>query len=228
MPPRTGLQLPAGPQYPGAFEPQAPSPELLQGNALREGAKPAIDPAKGLGELPVPAVMQAIKELGPSAPIPSLTARANQIANLAVEGAGGDIPKPLQPNVPLKNQGGVVTPKAPAVDLAPGHTPVDSTALSSYKYDPASKEFEVQMKSDPSKVYVFGDAAPEDVAKFEAADSKGKAWHALKDKIGPRVATIVNGKRIAFKPIVSDEDSISPEEWDAGHELGTEVEGSPK
>jgi KTSC domain len=90
--------------------PEAPTPELVQSQGLAEGSKPAPEPAKALMDLPVHAVNQAVQELGANAPIPSLTARANQIANLAVEGAGGKIPPPLQPNVPIKNQGGIITP----------------------------------------------------------------------------------------------------------------------
>ena len=104
-----------------ATQPEAPAPELIQGNALAQGAKPAVSqsdalasiPNKTIMELPPKAVNQALQELGPKTSLSELTERANNIAKLGDllnQGLGG---KELEPNVPLKNQG-IVTPKQTA------------------------------------------------------------------------------------------------------------------
>ena len=233
------------PVYPGAPLPKAPPSELVQGNALSEGGKPASVPSDVLGDipagqqipgvnvrpsierlalfdLPVPAVNQAMKELGPSAPIVSLTERANQIADLTQKGLGG---KGLEPNVPLKNQSSVMTPSAAKPSAIPeGHTAVESSAMNSYKYDPAAREFEV--KTDGGH-YVYGDVSPEQAAEFEAAKSKGKAWNDIR-KNSTLVAKVVNGKRVSIIPAVSNEDLIPNDEWEAAHQLETQVEGTPR
>ena len=256
---------PEEPVYPGASQPETPQPELLQAATLAKGSQVAVDPSAGLGtlplsKLPVHAVNQAVQELGLQAPLPSLTARANQIANLAVEGAGGKLPEPLQPNVPLKNQGGIVTPNSEAVSvrdndvlaqvkaehpdwsnsqalqeaakqvnpkpsIPEGHTAVESSALKSYKYDPQAQEFEAYTPSGGH--YVYGDVSPEQAAKFEAADSKGKAWNDIRQN-STLVAKVINGKRVPIKPVVAPEDEIDPAEWEAGHAIESQVEGTPR
>ena len=214
--------------FPGAPLSEAIGPEVGMAKGLAEGGKAVPEPAKALGELPVHAVQQAITELGPKAPIAEVTSRANTIArlsNLLNEGLGG---RGLEPNVPLRNQASVMTPGTAgsmAESVAEGHTPVQSSALKSYKYDPTTQEFESVTQN--GQHYVHGDVTPEEAAKFEAADSKGKAWNELR-KNATLVAKVVNGKRIPVRPVISDEDMISPEEWEAGHELGTEVEGTPR
>lgn len=84
-----------------------------------------------------------------------------------------------------------------------GHTPLKSSAaLSSYKYDPAAREFEAVTKS--GQHYIYGDVAPEVAAKFESAPSKGKAWAALRNTPGVTpVGTVVNGTRMGTKPPVA-------------------------
>ena len=110
--------------------------------------------------------------------------------------------KKLEPNVPLRKQmpatSGAIASSvdAPSADLPAGHTPVKSSALTSYKYDPSAREFEAKATSG-NTVYVYGDVDPEDVKSFESADSKGKAWQTIRQN--PLVAKIVNGKRIAVK-----------------------------
>lgn len=331
--PSAGLgQLPVQPVYPGATLPEhpgtfpgAPEPSLPPEQRLPEAFQPVKPkpppvpgtveaPFKSLMELPGQAVNQALQELGPKASIINVTERANKIANLLNEGLGG---KGLEPNVPLRAQQGVVTPKlieaqpqtirymrnmegarnfgkyteavpgrymiedadwpnskvpderweqgavtfkkplvmdaaqfgtdnwakadwkqvlsqryggktgqsltnalradgydgiitkdkygtGEIVDLnnkaqsAPeGHTPVDSSALKSYKYDPATKEFESVTTSGAH--YIHGDVSPEQAAAFESAESKGKAWNDLR-KNSTLVAKVVNGKRMAIRP----------------------------
>lgn len=80
--------------------------------------------------------------------------------------------------------------------IPPGHTPVKSTAIRSYKYDPATREFEA---STTGGTYIHGDVSPEQAQAFEQASSKGKAWAELK-KNSTYVGKIVNGKRVAAIP----------------------------
>jgi len=96
--------------------------------------------------------------------------------------------------------------------LPEGFTPAvsrgteSSAALKGYKYDPETREFESITQG--GQHYVYGDVDPEVAAKFEAASSKGKAWGQLRNAPGvTRVATIINGKRIPFKPLTVDTDS---------------------
>ena len=70
---------------PGAPLPEAPPPELLQARGLEQGGHaPAPEPSAALADLPVHAVEQAIREVGPSSPIADLTARANEIAGAGI------------------------------------------------------------------------------------------------------------------------------------------------
>lgn len=87
----------------------------------------------------------------------------------------------------------------PAPDATEGHTPHDSSALKSSKYDPSAKEFHARMTSGDT-TYVYGDVAPEEHEAFSGAESKGKAYQQIKNG-HPLVAKIVNGKRIAVKPV---------------------------
>jgi hypothetical protein len=107
----------------------------------------------------------------------------------------------LVPGVPLKNQ--VAAQGAAAGKLPEGFTPVESSALKGYKYDPAAREFEYVTKDGSH--YVRGDVDPEAAAQFEKTaaekDSFGKAWHELRQNPqgGVGVAKVINGKRV---PIV--------------------------
>jgi len=102
---------------------------------------------------------------------------------------------------------------------------VESSALKSYKYDPETREFETMTQGGQG--YVHAEISPEQAAAFKAADSKGKAWQAIRQN-GTLVAKIVNGKRIPVKPVISEMDQIPEDEWNAGHELETTVEGSKR
>lgn len=122
--------------------------------------------------------------------------------------------KELQPNVPLRNQvparGSIAqqmkspiaeTPAAEqsgSTSIPEGHTAVDSSALRSYKYDPAANEMHANYKGSDNIVHVFGDMSPEEAQAFEQAPSKGQAMQAVKNS-HPLVGKIVDGKRIAVK-----------------------------
>jgi hypothetical protein len=88
------------------------------------------------------------------------------------------------------------TPAAPAAPAA-DFKPVESTALKAYRYDPAKQEFTALTQN--GAVHIHGDVSPEQVAKFEATPSKGKAWNELRQNSTP-VAKVVNGKRVSTIP----------------------------
>jgi len=205
------------PTYPGAPFPEAPPPELTQAAALFRGAQTVPDPAAGLGEIPVRgAIAEQVQQ-----PIarPSLKQMMGSLQEPLDQAVGA---KKLIPNVPLKQQipgrGGVAqqmkppieeTPAAqqsaampPEPELPEGHTAVESSALRSYRYDPAAREFHARATSGDT-VYVYGDVSPEGAAAFENAPSKGQAWQLIRRN--PLVAKIVNGKRIAVKPATSSQ-----------------------
>lgn len=100
--------------------------------------------------------------------------------------------KPLTPNVPLKNQNRITSDIS-----AQGSKPTTSSAIMSYKYNPAKQEMQVTTKAGAQ--YIHGDVSPEQAETFENASSKGKAWGELK-KNSTYVGKIVNGQRINAKP----------------------------
>jgi len=79
--------------------------------------------------------------------------------------------KPV-PGVPLKDQiRASVQAEAP---LPKDFTPVDSSVLKGYKYDPAKQEFTAILKN--GQTYTHGEVTPDQVAAFENAESQGQAW----------------------------------------------------
>ena len=100
--------------------------------------------------------------------------------------------RPLKPGVPLKNQ-----PAAQATaagKLPDGFTPVDSTALKGYKYDPAAQEFTAITSN--GQTYTHGEVSPAQVSAFENADSKGRAWTTAIKNSSP----LVRKNGVAVKP----------------------------
>jgi hypothetical protein len=193
------------PIYPGAPNPETPPDELRQATALFRGSSSPQDPAAGLATIKqsnvAPGQAGQIAE-SMQKPAPSADAGAGfkrgSLGDLLDQSLGA---KKLEPNVPLRKQmpatASAAQPgDATAADLPEGHTPVQSSALSSYKYDPATREFHAKATSGPT-TYVYGDVSPEDAQAFEQSDSKGKAWQTIRQN--PLVAKIVNGKRIAVK-----------------------------
>jgi hypothetical protein len=107
---------------------------------------------------------------------------------------------PMVPGVPIRNQ-----PAAQAA-LPEGFTPVESSWIKGFKYNPDTREFETLTKGGGH--YVHGDVSPEDVANFEQAKSKGNAWP---NTIGTnaQVGQYISGKRVSTKPIAQR--SAAPE-----------------
>lgn len=174
--------------------PEAPEPALMKSRSLAEAETPASIPTSQSGEAlatvgkPSAPAESAIPTGAPEGAAIDTTPPVSKakVGDLLNEGLGG---KSLLPNVPLKDQ---MPGKVPA-----GHTPVKSSAIKSYSYDPESKEFEFVTPSGAH--YVHGDVSPEQMADFEKAESKGKAFNQIKNN-SVYVGKIVNGKRVAVKP----------------------------
>jgi hypothetical protein len=149
-------KLPAAFQGPGATY-QGPS-----GTAENPVRTVITDPATGKPEFSdVVAAKQTAQ------PTPAATpANVEQVLNQSLGG------RPLVRGVSLRNQ-----PNAQAVaagKLPEGFTPVDSSVLKGYKYDPEAKEFTAITQNGQS--YTHGEVTPDQVAAFENADSQGRAW----------------------------------------------------
>jgi hypothetical protein len=186
IPPRSGLALPPAPRG-------AELADLPPVNATR-----AAQSGEALGSVKSGSIADA---MNPSTP----GFKRGSLGNLLDQSLGA---KKLEPNVPLRQQmpatasrpQSMSTPASqPAVDsgIPEGHTPHDSSALRSSKYDADANEFHARMTSG-NTTYVYGDVAPEEAQAFADAPSKGKAYQQIKSG-HPLVAKIVDGKRIAVK-----------------------------
>jgi hypothetical protein len=175
------------PVYPGAPQPETPETGLLQASSLARGPQAVVDPAKGLAQIPV----RYSPPASATVTIPPKF-KPSVIEQQLKQSLGA---QDLKPGVPLKDQlsGANAQPKP---KLPEGFTPVDSTALKGFKYDPQTREFETITQG--GQRYIHGDVSPEDAQAFMDADSKGKAWQQIRDN--PLVAKVINGKRVAIKP----------------------------
>jgi hypothetical protein len=156
--------------------PKAP-PVGVQPEAPAVAAPPtsaAVEKAAGvdLGNSPR-ALMQDTEGLPPvktftpepkAAVIPN--ALKNQIGN-AVDEAVGNKPAVVKPV-------NVGKPEAPRVEPIPGHTPVKSTAMESYKYDPTTGELQV-LRKGANNGQVYQGVKPEEVSAAEEAIAKGES-----------------------------------------------------
>lgn len=153
-----------------------------------EPPEPSYSSPTGTADNPASSLSPSRPQL-PFLPKPTV----NTIGSKVESALGG---KPLAPNVPLRQQ--MPATQAPA-DLPEGHTPINSSAVRSYKYDPEAQEFHAQYKSGDNVQHVFGDVSPEEAQAFEQAPLPGKAMAAIQQN-HPLVAKIMNGKRVAVRP----------------------------
>ncbi len=188
----------------GAEAPAAEAPELLQSRSLATGPRVVTDPAAPLGRIPVRteaiAAPAAAAEPAPSALTtpsgrikPAVSAELDRALDQATGGKG------LIPGTPLKSQPGalgVFKSAMAARELPEGFTPVESSALKGYKYDPDAQELTTITKNGTS--YTHGEVTPEEAKAFGDADSKGAAWKQVRDN---HVLVKQNGKPV--KPIAS-------------------------
>jgi hypothetical protein len=150
-------------------------------DALRGPEPPPAPVAKPPGlTIPTqpPAPMPAAEAPRPFTPEPSQSNNAAQLSkkldDLLRDAVGN---KPVQPGVSIGEQTRpfAAAPVKPAIPE--GHTPVESTAVTSFKYDPQANELHIHANG---KTYTYGDISREDAATFQNAQSKGKAWQAIK------------------------------------------------
>jgi hypothetical protein len=155
------------------------------------------DPATGRPEFSdVLAARQP--QAAPAAPV--TPAKLEEVLNQATGG------QPLVRGVSLRNQ-----PAAQAVasgKLPEGFTPVDSSLLKGYKYDPEAQEFTAVLKNGQS--YTHGEVTPEQVDAFEKADSQGAAWTKNIKQGAGTVLVAKNGKPVIAGTMQNAEGAIIP------------------
>jgi hypothetical protein len=163
------------------------------------GAEP-IPPRTGLALPPAPETSPLPGALQPSTQTPDNGPKLDDLLRNAVGN------QPIKPGVKMRDQGKSAIP--------PGHTPVESTAMNSFKYDPDAQELHVA--SPNGTTYIYGDVSPEQATTFQNADSKGRAWGAIRNS-NPMVGKILNAStsRVAVKPsgarsAAADTDSPAP------------------
>ena len=162
-----GAHLPENPgEFPGAPFPARPGPALLQSRGLATGAR-----------IPEPEPASALERIGPPSSASMKTSSPGKLGDLLNEGLGG---RPLTPNVPLRLQIGEPDRFAGVTE---GFTPVKSSALKGYRYNPQTQELDVVTTSNTAP-YRFAGVTPEHMAAFEGAQSKGAAWNIIRNAPG--------------------------------------------
>ena len=151
---------------------------------------------------PAPSILTPIESTAPAeaakpAPQPTPKATLTNLEKQINDALGG---KPLQRGAPIANRPltnlqeqiresagtPAQTPKAPlgnlskqiaaaAHPLPEGFTPVESSVVKGYKYDPESQQLTTITNSGQS--YTHAEVTPEEFKTFEAAKSKGTAWN---------------------------------------------------
>jgi hypothetical protein len=185
---------------------ELPTPERGLDPGIRPSIERIIDEAIPANEQPV-ANFQAKAKANYH-----LSALEEQLNNAL----GG---KKLAPGVPLKDQAGAM--QAPAAKLPEGFTPVESSALNGYKYDPGAQTFESITKN--GEHYVHGEVDPETAQEFVDAESKGAAWNKLRNAPGVTyLGKMRNGKLLAAQPPSALRTSMRVEEPPEGTTVPTE------
>jgi len=192
IPQRGGLSLPPAPQ--GAELADLPA----------TGARPAAQTGEALANAPrrgsiAGQMVDSVAKPQTSAPMQrgSLSQMMNQLQDQVGKGLGAS--PPPNPTKPIYQRGDLSSAMEGASDVPEGHTPVQSSALKSYKYDSSANEFHAKYGSGGDTVHVFGDVTPEEAQAFDQAQSKGQAMQQIKSS-HPLVAKIINGKRTTVKP----------------------------
>lgn len=191
-----GSRIPQA-ENPGAPLPEMPPMEVRQAAALYRGAQQVHDPAAGLGQIPVRGSIA--KSMNQSQPAPvqrgSLRQMIDDIGTGIEKGTGAS--PPPNPKAPIYQRGTLAQPTQEGTSsVLEGHTPVNSSWIKSYKYDPTTREFEMAPKSGtPVRL---GDVSPEEAQAFGEAKSQGKAWQQIKNNV--LVAKRINGRWVAAKP----------------------------
>ncbi len=152
--------------------PRPPMPPELQSRidaTLRDEPPPPRIPEPEVPRAAAPSIPQSNREL-------SQTLDRQLRAGLGVKDT---IPAPpvntfVRPGIPMKAQ-----MEPPTGSVAEGHTSVESSALKSWKYDPATRVFSAETKN--GAIYRHAEVTPEEAKAFADADSKGTAWKDIRD-----------------------------------------------
>ncbi len=193
---RIADKLEPKPVYPGASLPEAPPLVVTQARGLAEGARPVTSQGGALANIPVRAPIAE----PPSTVVPRAIQPAEVQEKLGE--ALGNKPVTIKPGVKIRDQ--FKTESVPE-----GHTAVESTAVKSFKYDPAARELHVVAKDGTTHVY--GEVTPDQAEAFANADSKGQAWKAIRDnnvklaKISPQGVRTANKGASEFKAAAPDD-----------------------
>ena len=131
--------------------------------------------------------------------------------------------KPLVRGVSLRNQ--PAAQSAAAGKLPEGFTPVDSSLLRGYKYDPEAQEFTAILNNGQS--YTHGEVTPEQVADFENADSQGSAWTKKIRQAPGTVLVKKNGVPVKTGTIGSESGELMPKSRAGMGEPETETYSEP-
>lgn len=219
-PPAEVLNAPV-PQLPEGFFPRAPYQEPVgtAGNPFKAPTPPeapAAQPAASGAQETAPEIEDLEGQASPqtenasaspleASPADVLSKKASpaELKALLENSLGA---KPLKKGVSLRNQNQPTVEAAPApataatAPLPKDFTPASkSSVIKGYHYDPEVREFHTVTNAGDH--YIYGDVEPEAAAKFEANDSKGRAWNDLRNTPGvTRVATVTNGVRQAYIP----------------------------
>jgi hypothetical protein len=168
-------------ELPAAFNPPYRPPTGTADNPATGPRTIVRDPETGRPEFSDVVAKQAAAKATPTKP-----AEVKAAISAPLDRALGNEPviKPtvnIKPGVKIRNQ---ITKSA--TPLPEGFTPADSELLKGYKYDPETERLDAVLNS--GEHYAHQGITPDQFAKFEAADSQGRAWNALRN--GPGVSRI--------------------------------------
>ncbi len=181
---------------------------------LPEGFSPAVKPPVGSVSNPLQRAEATVEPSPQAAPTPE----PKKLGDLLNDALGG---KPLEPNVPLRNQAAAKPTATASSELPEGFKPVNSSAIQGYKYDPDTQHFEV-ITNTGGRYGKMG-ITPDQVGAFEGANSKGRAWGVLKNS--PGAISTKNGLPRAV-PISAR--SATPEDLAPGEEEQPEAKPQAK
>lgn len=149
---------------------------------------------------------QAPQETAAPPEAPKLDTSPKAIEAKLNDALGG---KPLQPNVPLRSQIPAKAVPTAASSLPEGFTPVNSSAIKGYKYDPDAQQ--LTTISNTGQQYTHAEVTPDEFKAFQDADSKGKAWNTIRQN---HVLTQKNGRPVVPggpRTVVTDPETGAPE-----------------
>ena len=181
---------------------------------LPEGFSPAVKPPVGSVSNPLQRAEATVEPSPQAAPTPE----PKKLGDLLNDALGG---KPLEPNVPLKNQVTAKTSAPASSELPEGFKPVDSSAIQGYKYDPDTQHFEV-ITNTGGRYGKMG-ITPDQVGAFEGANSKGRAWGVLKNSPGA-----ISTKNGLPRAVPMSARSATPEDLAPGEEEQPEAKPQAK